>query len=96
MPVERTADGKRAIAICRAGTWLDVIGLEGELGQLTPAYFDHIDWWLVEPRGTIGQGAGEGPPPTPAGDTLTIGKEGASSVKLYWDGAQFQAYWQGD
>lgn len=96
VPVERIADGKRAIAICRAGTWLSVIGLEGDLGQLTPAYFDHIDWWLVEPRGTIGQGAGEGPPPVPAGDTLTIGKDDSSSVKLYWDGTHFQAYWQGD
>ncbi len=96
VPVERTSDGKRAIAICRAGTWLDIIGLEGDLGQLQPAYFDRMDWWYAEPRGPIGQGVGEGAPPIPAGDTLTIGIEGASSVKIYWDGEAFQAYWQGD
>ncbi|MHA1559408.1 MAG: hypothetical protein ACTSWI_01895 [Alphaproteobacteria bacterium] len=96
MPVEQASDGKRAIAICRAGTWLHVIGLDGDLGQLQPAYFDRMDWWVAEPNGPILQGVGEGPPPIPAGDTLTIGIEGASSVKLYWDGTNFQAYWQGD
>jgi hypothetical protein len=96
MPVERISNGKRAIAICRAGTWLHIIGLDGDLGQLQPAYFDRMDWWAAEPNGPILQGVGEGPPPVPVGDTLTIGIEGASSVKLYWDGASFQAYWQGD
>lgn len=95
MPVERIADGKRAIAICRAGTWLDVIGLEGDMGELTPAYFESIDWWRAEPAGPIGQGAG-GEPPTPAGDTITIGKDDSSSVLIYFDGDAFRSYWQGD
>lgn len=96
MPVERVADGKRAIAICRAGTWLDVIGLEGDMGELTPAYFENIDWWNANPAGPIGQGGGGEPPPVAAGDTITIGKEDSSSVLIYWDGEAFRSYWQGD
>lgn len=96
MPVERLSDGKRAIAICRAGTWLHVLGLEGDMGHLVPAYFDRMDYWYAEPHGPIQQGVGEGPPPMPAGDTLTIGINDSSSVKIYWDGEAFRAYWQGD
>lgn len=94
-PIARASDGKRGLAICRAGTWLDVIGLEGDLGQLQPPYFDRMDWWAVE-TGPIQQGVSEGPPPPALGDTLTIGINDSSSVKLYWDGTRFQAYWQGD
>jgi len=96
MPIERIADGKRGIAICRAGTWLDVIGLEGDMGELTPAYFENVDWWAANPAGPIGQGAGGEPPPVAAGDTITVGKEGASSVLIYFDGDRFRSYWQGD
>jgi hypothetical protein len=70
--------------------------IEGDLGELSPEYFDRMDWWRADPQGPIGQGVGEGPPPIALGDTLTIGIENSSSVKLYWDGAAFQAYWQGD
>ncbi len=96
MPIERIADGKRGIAICRAGTWLDVIGIEGDMGELTPAYFENIDWWNANPAGPIGQGAGGEPPPVAAGDTITIGKEDSSSVLIYFDGEAFRSYWQGD
>jgi len=36
------------------------------------------------------------PPPAALGDTPTIGIEDSSSVRLYWDGAAFQAYRRGD
>ncbi len=96
VPVVRLADGKRAIALCLGDSLLELVGLQGTLGELVPAYFDHIDWWGLVPPGPVGQGAGVGPPPAPEGDSLTIGKEGASSVLLYWDGGGFDAYWQGD
>jgi hypothetical protein len=96
VPVVRSADGKRAVAICRAGTWLQVVGLEGTLGLLDPAYFDRMDIWRLEPAGPINPGVGEGPPPTARGDKVLLGIAEVSSVLLYWDGEMFQAYWQGD
>lgn len=96
-PVVRKSDGKRGIAICRAGTWAHVIGMSGKMGaHLSAAYFDNIDWWSLHGRGPVGLGGGEGPPPTLAGDALFIGKEGASSALVYWDGEKFTGYWQGD
>ena len=93
--VER-ADGKRGLAICRAGTWLHVLGFEGRMGHLVPEYFDRMDTWALQPKGPVHQGVGEGAPPVLHGDAILLGKKGASSVLVYWDGEQFAAYWQGD
>lgn len=94
--VRRSTDGKQALAICRAGTWLNLIGLEGDLGHLTPAYFDRMDWWSLYPIGPVSQGVEEGDPPTLKGDAILLGMEEKSSVLLYWTGQAFHAYWQGD
>jgi hypothetical protein len=94
--IRREADGKRGIAICRAGTWLDVIGLDETLGELTPVYFDRMDYWRVDPRTAVPVSAVGGVPPVLRGDGLTIGMDGKSSVLLYWDGSRFGSYWQGD
>lgn len=96
VPIMRKADAKRGLFLCRAGTWGAVIGMSGRMGaHLTPAYFDSIDWWSLH-TGPAGQGAGETPPPALAGDAILIGKEGASSALVYWTGADYSAYWQGD
>ncbi|MEZ5488883.1 MAG: hypothetical protein R3F50_01020 [Gammaproteobacteria bacterium] len=93
----RAGDQKRAIGICRAGNWLEIVGVEESLGDLSPDYFDEMDYWSVNPKGPVLESySAEGPVPTPPGDTIIIGIEEASSVLLYWDGAQFQSYWQGD
>ncbi len=94
--VVRRADGKRGLAICRAGTWLSLVGFEKALGELVPAYFDRMDWWSLQPRGPVGQGATEDPPPSLVGDALVLGMEGKSSVLLYWTPEGFRSYWQGD
>lgn len=94
--VERVTDGKRAVAICRSGTWLHVLGLEGEMGHLTPAYYDRMDWWGLMAKGPVYQGVEEGDPPTLLGDAIVLGIEGASSVLIYWNGDSFSSYWQGD
>ncbi len=96
-PILRNADNKRAIAVCRADGRLDVLGLSGGYGEhLVAQYFDSIDWWRVHPSGPVGQGVAEGAPPTLKGDGITIGKDGSSSALLYWDGAAWSSYWQGD
>lgn len=96
VPIIRKADDKRGLFLCRAGTWGAVVGMTGRMGaHLTPAYFDNIDWWSLH-TGPAGQGAGGTPPPALKGDAILIGKEGASSVLIYWTGETYSAYWQGD
>ena len=96
-PIVRNSDSKRGLAICRAGTWMHVVGMEGAMGRHVMAdYFDSIDYWSLHAAGPVGQGAGEGAPPLLKGDGILIGKEGASSALLYWDGERFDGYWQGD
>lgn len=96
-PVTRKSDGKRAIAICRAGTKLNVLGLSGKIGvHLVTEYFDRIDGWRVEPKGPVGQGGEGTQPPVLLGDAITIGKEDSSSALIYWTGAAWSSYWQGD
>ncbi len=96
-PIVRKADDKRGVAICRAGTWLKVLGMSGKMGKhLVPGYFDSIDWWGLHAKGPVGQGAGEGAPPQLSGDAISIGKEGASSALIYWTGTDYSGYWQGD
>ncbi len=96
VPVVRDRDGKRALAICRAGTVLDVVGLEGRMGHLVPEYFDRMDHWSLHPRGEVNQGVAEGAPPILTGDAILLALEEKSSVLLYWNGVRYQAYWQGD
>jgi hypothetical protein len=65
--------------------------------HLGPSYFDNIDWWARHDKGPVGESAGEsGPPPSMIGDGIVIGKEGASSALIYWNGEKFDSYWQGD
>lgn len=94
--VRRDADGRYGLALCRAGTWLDLVGFDGPIGALLPAYFGRIDWWALTPAGPVGQGAGGAPPPTLQGDGITLGKEDSSSVLLYWTPEGYRSYWQGD
>lgn len=96
VPIVRKADGKRGLFFCRALTYGNVVGMTGRMGaHLTPAYFDSIDWWALH-TGPARQGAGGTPPPPLKGDAVTIGKDGASSVLIYWTGTEYSSYWQGD
>ena len=97
VPIIRKTDGKRGVFMCRALTYGKVLGMSGLMGKhLSADYFDHIDWWSLHPKGEIGQGAGEGPPPQMLGDAITIGKEESSSAIIYWTGTDYTGYWQGD
>lgn len=95
--VRRLTDDKRGLAVCRADeSRLDLLGYDGRYGEhLSPEYFDRFDYWTVH-EGDVGQGVAEGAPPSLAGDAILLGIEGSSSVLVYWDGAQWTSYWQGD
>jgi hypothetical protein len=54
-----------------------------------------MDKWSLH-KGTIAQGAGEGPPPSVKGDSILIEKTGSASAMIYWDGKKFLWYQQGD
>jgi hypothetical protein len=94
--ISRDGDGKRGIAICRAGTWLDIVGISGDIGEFQPAYMESVDWWTLLPKGQVGANASGEAPPQLLGDAIVLGKEGSSSVLLYWDGKGIASYWQGD
>jgi len=95
--VRRRGDGAPALALCRRGPGqLTLIGPEGSLGELVPAYFESVDRWSIERRERAVQGAtGEEPPSLP-GAGLVLGKEDSSSVLVYWNGERWASYWQGD
>jgi hypothetical protein len=96
-PITRLKDSKRAIAICRAGTHLDILGLAGKIGvHLVAEYFDRIDGWTLTPKGDVGVGGEGGTPPVLVGDEITIGKDDSSSAMIYWDGKGWTSYWGGD
>ena len=54
--IRRKIDGKRGLAICRAGTWLDVLGMDGKSvgADLKPGYFDQMEVWQWAAEGAGG------------------------------------------
>ena len=56
-----------------------------------------IEAWHIYPKNEKVQlGAEEGTPPILKGDGIMIYKLESSSSLVYWDGARFTYYWQGD
>ncbi|MCB1163933.1 hypothetical protein KDL67_14695 [bacterium] len=88
--VRRRSDGRRALALCRAGTWLDLIGLENdEDAALYPGFIDHLEAWRLVPRehGPFGY-VDEPAWPRADGDVLVLERVEKEMVLLYWaDGA---------
>lgn len=88
--VRRGVDGKRGIALCRASTWLDLIGLDGEtIGDLEPSYIDRMEaWqWLAsggeKPRHLTGYDL-----PEADGDILVLERIEKEAMFVFWrDGA---------
>jgi hypothetical protein len=88
--------GAAGIAIVHApGDAPRVVGAGTSLGA-GGADFSWLDGWSVEPKGPVGQGADPAPPPTLHGDALLVKKLEASSALVYWDGAAYRWYQQGD
>lgn len=92
-PIIRINDGRKGIALCRAGTWMSVLGYEaeddtplkteaGEPKYETHAsfaqYLDSTEYWEL-------RGAKEGA----NGDVLILGRTEKSEVEITWNGKQF-------
>lgn len=87
--IRRRSDGKRGLALCRAGTWIHVLGMDGaSVGDaLTPGYFDQLEAWRVvgKDHGPFGY---EGEPAWPEsdGDILVLERIEKEMILLYWRG----------
>ena len=58
--------------------------------------FRWMDAWHVHLRGTVSRGADGKAPPVLKGDALVLIKTEAASGLVYWDGARYAWYQQGD
>ena len=58
--------------------------------------FSWMDAWSVYPKGIVLQGATDKSPPDLVGDAVLVMKLESSSAIIYWDGAQYHWYQQGD
>jgi len=57
---------------------------------------DFTRWSRYAKRWRITRGVGEGPPPHPRGDSISIEWEESASAIVYWNGRRFVWYQQGD
>ncbi|MGB3626672.1 MAG: hypothetical protein WA989_12635 [Henriciella sp.] len=89
--IKSTNGDKRGLALCRAGTWISVIGLDGKgLGDgLPPGAIDQIeDWHWISPGEAMPRSIGDADLPEADGDILLLERIEKSAVAVYWkDGA---------
>ena len=92
--VRRRSDGKRAIALCRAGTWLTTIGLDGKrVGDLAPGYLDQVEaWQWIAPGGDLPRHLEHIDLPQSAdGDLLILERIEKEAVAVFWKDGALQA-----
>jgi hypothetical protein len=56
-------------------------------------------WYVVPKEEKISLGATDEPeakPPTPKGDSIMMVRPESSSALVFWNGSQFELFWQGD
>jgi len=94
MPVVRDTDGQHGLAICRAGAWIDVFGIDDvpSGSNLTPAYFNQVETWSVGSREDLLQYVGDMGLPAGPGDVLTIERIEKSAYSIYWEGDAFRSH----
>lgn len=87
--IRRRVDGKRGLALCRAGTWLDTAGISGELVGLPPGYVAQTEAWRWIGEGdTLPPSLGGVTLPEADGDVLILERVEKQAVAIYWkDGA---------
>ena len=88
-PIIRTADGKRGLAICRAGTWLDILGMDGTVGtELQAGYFDQMESWALWPADRLPQQLSG----KTRGDVLMVERVEKSRYFIYRDDDGYQSH----
>lgn len=94
VPIVREADGQHGIAICRAGTWSTIHGIDDAPpgSDLVPGYFNQVEAWSLGPRDALPPYVGDPGLPSGAGDALTFERIEKSAYSLYWDGTAFRSH----
>lgn len=93
--VRRVSDGARGAAICRGGTWLHVLGVDGPVpgSPMGDGLFGSVEAWRVSNIDDVMPGwEGEAPRPDTAGDVLVLERIEKELYSIYWDGADFRSH----
>lgn len=93
--VRRISDGARGVAVCRAGTWLDVLGIDGPVpgSPMDEGFFGSVETWRVSTMEDVPTGwVGEPPRPRAAGDVLVLERVEKALYSVYWNGETFQSH----
>lgn len=87
--IRQVADDKRGLALCRAGTWLHLIGFDQALGDMQPGYLDQVEeWQWITPDGTPPRYLTGMELPQGDGGLLVLERVEKEVVILFWrDGA---------
>lgn len=91
--IRRTSDGKRGLALCRAGAWMHPIGYDGETpGDLTPGYIDQIEnWQWLAPGTAIPRHLTGHDLPTADGDLLILERFEKEAIAVFWRNGELSA-----
>lgn len=93
--VKERASGKHGAALVFKGGKVRIVGAGKDMGDGTKD-LDWMDAWYVEPKGKVQQGATDEAPPKLKGDAIMAIKTESASGLIYWNGARFRWYQQGD
>lgn len=94
--IKEKLSGKLGIAIVHAGEErVRVLGAGQRFGNGGDD-FSWLDAWYVYSKSQVHRGASAGTPPKLKGDALMVIKAEAASSLIYWTGAQYRWYQQGD
>lgn len=92
--IMRRSDGKTGLAICRAGTWLDVVGFEAKASTqlFEPFFVNRLEVWRVvqADHGPFNY-IGAPPWPDPDGDVLVLERLEKQMSLLFWRAGQISA-----
>jgi hypothetical protein len=97
--IRENGSNKAGIAVLHGETdELIIVGAGKKFGppEWNSDDLNGLDAWYVQLRGPVGQGVGEGPPPTLRGDAILAMKSESASGLIYWTGNDYRWYQQGD
>lgn len=94
--IEEKNTKKKGIAVLHSNTnSFNILGAGTKFGN-GGDNFKWMDMWSVYKKQPVGQGVGEGEPPTLKSEALYVGKSEAASALIYWNGNDYTWYQQGD
>ncbi|WP_417470214.1 hypothetical protein [Maricaulis sp.] len=92
-PVRRTRDQSRAIAICRAGSWIDVLeAIDADGPDEFGAYLQQAEAWQITALDTGSEAERPGIMPGVHGDVISVERIEKQAWTVFWDGTQFRAF----